>query len=44
MLEEGSFADLCIVEGNPVADLDILADPDAMKLVMKGGVVYRNDM
>ena len=44
VLEAGSFADLCIVEGNPVADLDILADPDAMKLVMKGGTVYRNEL
>lgn len=42
VLEKGSFADLCIVEGNPVEDLDVLCDPANMKLVMKDGVVYKN--
>lgn len=44
VLEEGSFADLCIVEGNPVADLDVLADRNNMKLIMKNGVVYKNTL
>lgn len=42
VLEEGSFADLCVVEGNPVADLDVLADRKNMKLIMKDGKVYKN--
>lgn len=42
VLEEGAFADLCIVEGNPVEDLDILANRENMKLIMKDGKVYKN--
>lgn len=42
VLEEGSFADLCIVEGNPVEDLDILADRNNMKLIMKDGKIYKD--
>ena len=42
VLEKGSFADLCIVEGNPVEDLDILADRKNMKLIMKDGRIYKN--
>lgn len=42
VLEAGSFADLCIVEGNPAEDLDILADEGHMKLIMKDGKIYKN--
>lgn len=35
VLEAGSFADLLIVEGNPVEDLDLLADENNIKFVMK---------
>ena len=44
VLEEGSFADLLIVEGNPVEDLDILTDKANMKVIMKGGTVYKNTL
>jgi imidazolonepropionase-like amidohydrolase len=42
VLEKGAFADLCIVEGNPAADLDILADRNNMKLIMKDGKIYKD--
>ena len=42
VLEEGAFADLLFVKGNPVQDLEILCDPDNVKLVMKGGQVYKD--
>lgn len=42
VLEEGSFADLIIVDGNPVEDLDIITNTDNMKLIMKDGKVYKN--
>lgn len=42
VLEEGSFADLIIVEGNPVENLDIITNKDNMKLIMKDGKVYKN--
>lgn len=38
----GAFADMLFVKGNPVADLDILANPDNIKVVMKGGAVFKD--
>ena len=42
VLEEGSYADLLLVDGNPVADLGILADTDNIRLIMKDGDIYKN--
>lgn len=42
VLEKGSFADLLIIEGNPVEDLDILTDAKNMRLIMKDGKIYKN--
>lgn len=44
LLEEGAFADLLIVEGNPVEDLDILSDRNNIRLIMKDAVVYNNTL
>lgn len=44
VLEEGSYADLLIVNGNPVADLDVLTDQDNIRLIMKDGTVYKNTL
>jgi len=41
----GAYADLLVVDGNPLVDLGVLADPQKkLKLVMKGGVVYKNEL
>ena len=40
-LEAGKLADLILVEGNPLDDITVVADPDRVKLVMKDGVVYK---
>ncbi len=42
VLEKGAFADLLIVAGNPVEDLDILADKNNIRFIMKNAVVYKN--
>ena len=44
VLEESSYADLCIVDGNPLEDLEVLCDPANMRLVMKGGAIYHNTL
>ncbi|WP_135550299.1 metal-dependent hydrolase family protein [Paenibacillus cymbidii] len=44
VLEEGSFADLLIVNGNPVEDLDVLADATNIRFIMKDAVVYKNTL
>ena len=42
VLEEGSYADILIVKGNPVEDLDVLADEDNIRLIMKDAKVYKD--
>ena len=38
----GAFADLIVVDGNPVADLDTLSGQgERIVLVMKGGRIYK---
>jgi imidazolonepropionase-like amidohydrolase len=45
VIAEAAHADLLVVEGNPLADLGVLLDPQRnLKLIMKGGVVYKNEL
>lgn len=41
-LEVGKFADVVIVEGNPIENIEVLADADRIRFVMKEGKVYKN--
>lgn len=43
VIEDGAYADLLIVDGNPLEDISLLADPEAnLALIMKDGIVYKN--
>jgi imidazolonepropionase-like amidohydrolase len=42
VVEEGAIADLLLVDGDPLANLELLTDPAKLSVVMKGGVVHRN--
>lgn len=43
VVEQGAYADLLLVEGNPLEDINIVADPDRNFLViMKDGKIYKN--
>lgn len=43
VVEEGALADLLLVDGNPLENLDLVADPDKNFLViMKDGTIYKN--
>jgi imidazolonepropionase-like amidohydrolase len=43
VVEEGAVADLLLVDGDPLADLSLLADPQRRLLViMKDGTIYKN--
>ena len=45
VIAEGAWADLLVVDGDPLADVGVLLDPQRnLKLVMKDGVVYKNDL
>jgi imidazolonepropionase-like amidohydrolase len=42
-IREGWLADLLIIDGDPLADIQVLADPaQAVVLVMKEGTVLKN--
>lgn len=41
-LEEGKLADIVIVDGDPLADIDVLTDADHVKLVMLNGRIEKN--
>lgn len=43
VIEEGALADLLLVDGNPLENIELIEDPQRNFLViMKDGVVYRN--
>lgn len=45
LLEEGAYADILLVEGgNPAEDVAILSDVKNIKLIMKDGIVYKDEM
>jgi len=41
-LEPGRLADLVLLDGDPLADISTVAEPDRVKLVMKDGIVYKS--
>lgn len=44
-VSEGAYADLIIVDGNPLENIELLGDPEnSFKLIMKGGKIYKNTL
>jgi imidazolonepropionase-like amidohydrolase len=41
-LEKGKLADVVVVDGNPLEDIDVMAHKDHVKVVIKNGVVEKN--
>ena len=45
VVEQGALADLLVVDGNPLDNLDLVADPaNKFLVIMKDGVVYKNSI
>lgn len=45
MIKEGAVADLLVVDGNPLEDITVLANPkDNLRIIMKGGELYKNTL
>ena len=45
VIEAGALADLLLVEGNPIANLDLIADPTTnFRVIMKDGRIYKNTL
>jgi imidazolonepropionase-like amidohydrolase len=43
VIEEGAFADLLVVDGNPIETIELLASPEKnLVLIMKDGKIYKN--
>ncbi|MGD9784232.1 MAG: amidohydrolase family protein [Hyphomicrobiaceae bacterium] len=43
VIKEGAYADLILVNGNPLENLDLVADPDKnFAVIMKDGKIYKN--
>ena len=43
VVKEGALADLILVDGNPLDNLDLVAEPDKnFVVIMKDGIVYKN--
>ena len=45
VIKEGAYADLILVDGNPLEDLNLVANPAAnFDLIMKDGEIYKNQI
>ena len=45
VVQEGALADLLLVDGDPLEDLDLVSDPERNFLViMKNGVIYKRSL
>src|SRR6185437_11338426 len=43
IIEEGALADLILVDGDPIADIALMARPEtSLIIIMKDGVVYKD--
>jgi imidazolonepropionase-like amidohydrolase len=44
VVEQGAYADLLLVDGNPLENINLIADPAKnFKVIMKDGKVYKNE-
>jgi imidazolonepropionase-like amidohydrolase len=45
VIQEGAYADILIVDGNPLDDIEILGDAKSnIPLIMKAGKIYKNEL
>jgi imidazolonepropionase-like amidohydrolase len=45
VIEAGAYADILLVDGDPVANIKLIADPDKnLKVIMKDGRIYKNTL
>jgi imidazolonepropionase-like amidohydrolase len=44
VIEEGALADLLLVDGNPLEEITLIANPDNFVVIMKDGKVYKNTL
>ena len=43
VVQEGAYADLLRVDGNPLEDIEVMVNPEEnLDLIMKNGVIYKH--
>ena len=43
VIEPGAYADLLIMDGNPLEDISVLTKPEEnLRIIMKDGKIYKN--
>ncbi|WP_421914273.1 amidohydrolase family protein [Mesorhizobium sp.] len=44
-IEQGAYADILVIDGNPLEDISLIADPArSLKLIMKDGRIHKNTL
>ena len=41
VLQKGAFADLLVIDGNPLKDISVLTKNENIRMIMKGGKIYK---
>jgi len=45
VIQEGALADLLLVEGNPLDDIELIENPEqSLRIIMKDGKIYKNTL
>ena len=44
LVEQGALADVLLVDGNPLDNINLIADPANFKIIMKDGTIYKNTL
>jgi imidazolonepropionase-like amidohydrolase len=45
VIAPGAYADLLVIDGDPLTDLSVLLDPARnLKLIMRDGIIFKNDL
>lgn len=44
VVKEGAYADLLLVDGNPLKDLTAVTDSENLRIIMKGGTIHKNTL
>jgi imidazolonepropionase-like amidohydrolase len=44
VVEQGALADLLLVDGNPLDNINLVANPDNFLVIMKDGKIYKNSL
>lgn len=44
LLKEGAYADILLIDGNPLEDVEVLANPENIKMIMKDAHIYKNTL